>query len=262
MSNNTVLSAGSGGDTITTVDQSQSSFPTTGKMPASLLYQGAAADSLAPLSAANPLPVQLSDGSAAIALGQALVAASLPVVLPASQMATLTPLATVSTTATDGSNVTLGTTTDSSSASSLVGLLKAIKASVAGTLTATLAAGTALIGAVAAALRTDAIMSGTTALTPKFAHATLSATGEVVGVVTGKKIRVLRYSLMADAACSVSLKSSTAGQISGTKYISATGGAGGGFCPVGHCETVAGEALDLTITGSANVSIDVTYLEI
>jgi hypothetical protein len=112
-------------------------------------------------------------------------------------------------------------------------------------------------------LRTDAILNGTTSLTPKFAFFTLSSTGTVVALVSAKKIRVLRYSLMADADCTAYFRTvTTTTQLSGTKYVGARGGAGGTFCPVGHFETVAGEALGLVIAGTANVSGEVTYVEI
>lgn len=48
----------------------------------------------------------------------------------------------------DGADVAQGTTTDASSASTVIGLLKNLKAALAGTLTATLAAGSAVIGKV------------------------------------------------------------------------------------------------------------------
>ena len=130
-------------------------------------------------------------------------------------------------------------------------------------ITNALPAGTNLIGGTTDALRTDAIYNNTTSLTPKFAFATLSATGSVVALVSAKKLRVLRYSIMADAACSVYFRTiTTTTQISGTKYLAANGGAGGTFSPVGHFETLAGEALGIFITGTANVSVDVTYVEV
>lgn len=174
---------------------------------------------------------------------------------------------TLDTSVADGSDVAQGAIADASVAAGATGSISAklrrISADIGALVTGTvLAAGSALIGKIISHFETGTIYNGTTALTPKFAKVTLSATGEIVAAVTSKKIRVLRYSAMADAACTFSLKSHTTGQISGTKYIAANGGAGGSFCPLGHCETVSGEALDLTITGTANVSIDVTYIEV
>lgn len=168
----------------------------------------------------------------------------------------------------DGSSVALGAVADASVTAGATGSVSAklrrISADIGSLVTGTvLAAGSALIGAVGAILRTDAILNGSTSLTPKFAFATLSATGSVVALVASKKIRVLRYSLMADAACTVYFRTiATTTQISGSKYPAANGGAGGTFSPVGHFETVSGEALGLFIVGAANVSVDVTYVEV
>lgn len=168
----------------------------------------------------------------------------------------------------DGANVVEGAVADAVVAAGATGTISAklrrISTDIGSLVTGTvLAAGSALIGAVGAILRTDAMLNGTTSLTPKFAFATLSATGSVVAAVTSKKIRVLRYSMMADAACTVYFRTiATATQISGTKYIAATGGAGGTFSPVGQFETISGEALGLFITGAANVSVDVVYVEV
>ena len=64
MSNNTILPAGGGGDTITTVDITAfTAYPTSGKLGASVLYVGATP---APLSNANPLPVSDAGGSLSI----------------------------------------------------------------------------------------------------------------------------------------------------------------------------------------------------
>lgn len=64
MSNNTVLPAGGGGDTVTTVDITTfQGYPTTGKLGASVLYVGATP---APLSNANPLPISDAGGTISI----------------------------------------------------------------------------------------------------------------------------------------------------------------------------------------------------
>lgn len=293
MSDKITLNSGSGGADVIAENITGNSF-----MPVSKIHTGALDADGGPVTATNPLPVEISDGTNVLgttahpikvdgsattqpvsaaalplpsgaatgakqdtantslanldgkapALGQALAAASVPVVLTAAQVTALTPTAAITGFATSAKQDAAQTT--------LASILTALGATV-------LAAGTALIGAVAAALRTDSIMNGTTSLTPKFATATLSATGPVVALVSGKKIRVLRYSLMTDAACTVYFRTiATTTQISGTKYLAATGGAGGTFCLVGHFETLSGEALGLMITGAANVSVDLTYVEV
>ena len=57
--------------------------------------------------------------------------------------------------------------------------------------------GTNMIGAVIAQLATGVLYSGTSALTPKFASISASATGDnlLVAVIVGKKIRILKYAV-------------------------------------------------------------------
>lgn len=255
MADGTTLNIGSGGDTILT-EHPGSSGP---KIPVSKIYTGALDANGGPVTVTNPLPVELSDATNVIGTAAHPVRTDPTGTTTQPVSAAALPLPSGASTAASQST---GNTT-------LASILAALQATltIAGTVTAnvanaTLAAGTALIGAVASALRTDSIMNGTTSLTPKFAKVTLAATGEFVPLVGGKKIRILRYSLMADAACTVWFKSHTAGQISGSKYLSANGGAGGTFSPIGHFETVSGEALDLNITGTANVSGDISYVEV
>ncbi len=92
------------------------------------------------------------------ALGQALAAASVPVVLTTAQISTLTPLSSVT--------VTQGTAAN-------------LKAEVVGTGTfatqSTLQAGTALIGKVAASSESSTVYLGTTPATPKFAKIAASS---------------------------------------------------------------------------------------
>jgi len=272
VSNNTVLNTGAGGDTVRTIEKG--AF----KVASSVIDKGGSgAESL--VSDANPLPVQLTDGTntqgtsahpvrtdptgTTIQPVSGTIEVTNDVGNPLPVSASALPLPT-------GAASSAAQATIITALAAILSALGTVEITndagnplpVSGTVGANLAAGTNLIGAVAAALRSDALMNGTTLLTPKFKTVTLSATGELVALVNAKKIRVVRYSLMADAACTVYFKSHTGGQISGTKYLGALGGAGGTFCAAGHFETASGEALDLVITGTANVSVDVTYVEV
>lgn len=114
-------------------------------------------------------------------------------------------------------------------------------------------------------LSTSAMYSGTTSLTPKFARIVASSSGatEVVAAVTLKKIRVLSYVVVADAAVNVKFQSHvTPTDKTGLMYCAAKGGVSSGFSPVGHFETVAGEALDINLSGAVAVGGHVSYLEI
>jgi hypothetical protein len=149
-------------------------------------------------------------------LGQALAAASVPVVLTATQISTLTPLATVAATQSGSwtSTVTQGTAANLNATvvgtgtfavqatqsgtwniGSLTSITNALPAgtnvighvivdsgvittvSAVTAITNALPAGTNLLGKISASNETATIYSGTTALTPKFATITASASG-------------------------------------------------------------------------------------
>lgn len=112
---------------------------------------------------------------------------------------------------------------------------------------------------------TGTIYNGQTALTPKFIKIVVSTIGasSVVPLVAGKKIRVLKWDLVASAAVNVKWQShTTPTDLTGLYYCGANGGLAPGFCPVGHFETVAGEALDLNLSAAVPVGGSLTYVEV
>jgi hypothetical protein len=127
-----------------------------------------------------------------------------------------------------------------------------------------LVAGTALIGKVAAAQDTNTIYNGTTALQFKYAIITASASGAttVVAAVTSKKIRPLRWRASCNGAVNIKWQSHTAGDVSGLSYGTQYKDVGGGYCPGGHFETTAGEALDINLSAAVAVSGELTYIEV
>lgn len=109
------------------------------------------------------------------------------------------------------------------------------------------------------------LYAGTTALTPKFAVVTASSSGDtsVIAAVTSKKIRVIRYSLSANGNVSAYFRSGAGGTaISGVKYMTQYGGAGGTYCPQGIFETGSNTALVINLNGAIAVSGEITYLEV
>lgn len=108
-------------------------------------------------------------------------------------------------------------------------------------------------------LSTDLLQNGSSQLTPKFAAISLTATGTIVAAVAGKKIRVLALALTFDTLTGdeTYIFKSGAG---GTALTGALGDASGvgpavvpfllPFSPVGWFETVAGELLELALTGT------------
>jgi hypothetical protein len=135
---------------------------------------------------------------------------------------------------------------------------------IGGTLPA-LSAGTNLIGQVLASNETSTIYNSTTALTPKFAVISASSSGAntIVAAVTSKKIRVLAYTLIANAAVNAKFQSAvTPTDKTGLLYLAANTGASPAYSPVGHFETIAGEALSLNLSAAIAVGGHLTYIEI
>jgi hypothetical protein len=99
--------------------------------------------------------------------------------------------------------------------------------------------------------------------TPKFAFVNLSASGDVIAAVATKRIRVLSYSVVTGAAsASVKFQSGGTSDITSLKAFGANAGISSGFCQAGHFQTVAGEKLNLVMTGTGPVGIDLTYIEV
>jgi hypothetical protein len=183
------------------------------------------------------------------ALGQALAAASVPVVLTAAQLTTLTPVSTVTIGA--GSAVMGHVIVDS-------GTITAVTA-----ITNALPAGANLLGQVSATNETSTVFNGTTALTPTFAAISASSSGAntIVTATGGKRIRVLRWSITANGAVNAKWQTSTGPtDLTGLRYMTQFASAGGAYCPVGCFQTGVGDSLILNLSGAVAVGGELTYI--
>lgn len=120
---------------------------------------------------------------------------------------------------------------------------------------------------IAAKLATDAIMNGTTALTPKFKVISCASSGNntIIAAVASKKLRVLSFVL--NGAATVNWKfQDGAGGTDLTGLMPIVGGVLGvysiPFCPVGWFETTANTLLNLNLSGAVQVSGWLTYVEV
>ena len=100
-------------------------------------------------------------------------------------------------------------------------------------------------------------------IVPKYAEIDVASAGDntIVAAVTGKKIRVLQYSLVCSDATTVQWKSSGGSTLSGDMSFAANGGISSAFSPSGLFETVAGEALVLNLSAGNPVSGHLVYTE-
>jgi hypothetical protein len=105
-----------------------------------------------------------------------------------------------------------------------------------------------------------------TNLTPKFKVITASSSGAttIVAAVTSKKIRVLAWDVKVNAAVNFKWQSHvTPTDLTGLYYNAGQGdGVARAFNPVGYFETVAGEALDINLSGAVAVGGVLTYVEV
>jgi hypothetical protein len=115
---------------------------------------------------------------------------------------------------------------------------------------------------VGVAHQTDVIMNDTTALTPKFKVINLSATGDLVALVAGKKIRVLALTVLSAGTVNITFRTGGSTAISGVMPLIANTGFVLPFNPVGWFETASGAKLDLLLSASIDVDGFLTYVEV
>jgi hypothetical protein len=118
---------------------------------------------------------------------------------------------------------------------------------------------------VGSRLATDVVMASHIAIAPKFAAIAASSSGDntVVAAVSGKKIRVLSYTLVAAGAVTCRFEDGAGGTAkSGQMSFAANGGVSVPFSPVGHFETTAGTLLNLELGGAVAVAGHLCYIEV
>jgi hypothetical protein len=116
---------------------------------------------------------------------------------------------------------------------------------------------------IPAASVTDAVISGTTALTPKFAVIDRTTTGEVVAAVSSKKIRVLSMQFSCATAGKVQWSANSGGTaLTGAQNIADKGGFVLPFNPTGWFETGATQNLYVTLTSVTEIDGSLSYVEV
>lgn len=118
---------------------------------------------------------------------------------------------------------------------------------------------------VAAGMRTDAVVNGTTDLTPKFAPIAASSSGDntIVALVSSKKIRVLSLVIMANGTVNGKFKSGTAGaDLTGLFYLLANVGFVLPYNPLGWFESASGVLLNLNLSAAIAVGGCLVYVEV
>ncbi len=282
-SDNVVLNSGSGGSTIRTLaDASGNEWPTAAVCYCTTVSPGA--NVLAEVTPSAGLPVaqqgtwtvtanagtNLNTSALALesggnlaginakvpALGQALAAASVPVVLTAAQLSTLTPFSTVSISGTvpvsQSGTWNIATVTTVTTVSAVTSITNALPA------------GTNLLGSMAVSDQVASLFNGTTPVTPQYASFSTSSSGatSVVSAVGGKKVYVLRWSVSSNGNTNVNLQSHTTTSLAtGTRYLTQYATGGGAYCQAGIMATAIGEGLDVNNSSSVAISGELTYVQ-
>ena len=90
-----------------------------------------------------------------------------------------------------------------------------------------------------------------------------SGDNTLVSAVTGKKIRVLSYALVAAGAVTVRFESGASGTaLTGQMTLAANGGISCAFNPGGWFETAADALLNLELGGAVSVDGHLSYIEV
>src|SRR5262245_53502402 len=90
-----------------------------------------------------------------------------------------------------------------------------------------------------------------------------SGNNTAVAAVTGRKIRVLAWSFVADGAVTWKFQSGAGGtDLTGAFSLAANGIHPGAFNPMGWCETAAGALLNIVLGGAVGLRGSLTYVEV
>ncbi len=114
-------------------------------------------------------------------------------------------------------------------------------------------------------LSSDKIVCDTRTLTPKYAVINGASSGDntIVAAVTGKKIRVLSYSLSFAGTVNAKFQSGAGGTDITKLFYGILGTpVAGALNELGHFETAAGALLNLNTSGAVVVGGHLTYIEV
>lgn len=110
--------------------------------------------------------------------------------------------------------------------------------------------------------RGDVIDIGGTLYAVKTKKVDRNTTGELIALVSAKKLRVIAGFWTIAADTTVRFDSHTTGALTGAMTVKAGGGMAWSRNPDGWIETAAGEALDVTLGTGAQISGVLKYVEV
>lgn len=110
--------------------------------------------------------------------------------------------------------------------------------------------------------QTDALLSDTTVLTPKFAKIDTATSADLIALVSSKKLRIISGFLTVAADTTIKFQSGGSTDLTGAMTVKAGGGFVWNFNPTGHFETASGAKLNMVLGTAVQVSGGLTYVEV
>ena len=255
MADNTQLNPGSGGDLLRSEDLGSY------KLAVSKIYLGAHGVDAGPVTGSNPLPVSVGNFPASQPVTGTVSVGNFPASQPVTGTvsvinfpATQTVAGSVSVTGTIATTANLNVSGAAVTSGNPIPVANV----------ASMPPGSNLIGAVIARQATGVLVDGTTGVTPKFAAISAASAGDntIVAAVAGKRLRVVKYTIVTSGGVSAKFRTASGGDLSGAMALAANSGIGGAYCPVGLLETLAGDGLVLNLSSAVPVAGHLTYIEV
>lgn len=114
------------------------------------------------------------------------------------------------------------------------------------------------------AIRSDAVFDATTNVMAlvQYAKIDLAASGDLVALTAGKRIRVLSLTLVAAGAVTAKLQSGASSDLTGAMSLITGVPLVWPESPRGYVQTVSGEKLNLVLGGAVQVSGQLSYVNV
>ena len=121
-----------------------------------------------------------------------------------------------------------------------------------------------MAGSTPVSVLSDSLRTGTVDRPVKFSLISSGSSGasEVVAGVSGRKIRVLAYTIVVAGIVDVKFQSDTTDLTGAMPFGAKAEGVSANWAPGGHFETAAGEALNISLSLTVNVRGHISYIEV
>jgi len=121
-----------------------------------------------------------------------------------------------------------------------------------------------MAGAAPAVTLSDSLRTGSVDRAIQFVSISVSASGntELVAAVSGRRMRVLTYTIVVESAVDVRFGSGSSAITGAMTFGVEAEGVSAAWAPGGHFQTVAGEALVINLSAAVVVRGHLSYIEV